>query len=208
MNVNLNKYYQKRFDFFKWRSHQSMAYKTVLAFFMACITGIFAQIVIPLPWTPVPITAQTFAVLIAGIVLGRHWGGLSQIIYVLVGLIGVPWFAGMTGGYEMVFGATGGYLIGFIMAALFLGHFADKYIKARKFTPMFGLMMFASFILIYVPGLTVLGLFLAQSTGKFPGIFELMVMGLIPFIVGDFIKIAGASVFTKAVMPKESFEEN
>lgn len=185
-----------------------MAYKTVLAFFMACITGIFAQIVIPLPWTPVPITAQTFAVLIAGIVLGRHWGGLSQIIYVLVGLIGVPWFAGMTGGYEMVFGATGGYLIGFIMAALFLGHFADKYIKARKFTPMFGLMMFASFILIYVPGLTVLGLFLAQSTGKFPGIFELMVMGLIPFIVGDFIKIAGASIFTKAVMPKESFEEN
>lgn len=185
-----------------------MAYKTVLAFFMACITGIFAQIVIPLPWTPVPITAQTFAVLIAGIVLGRHWGGLSQIIYVLVGLIGVPWFAGMTGGYEMVFGSTGGYLIGFIMAALFLGHFADKYIKARKFTHMFGLMMFASFILIYVPGLTVLGLFLAQSTGKFPGIFELMVMGLIPFIVGDFIKIAGASVFTKAVMPKESFEEN
>ncbi len=185
-----------------------MAYKAVLAFFMACITGIFAQIVIPLPWTPVPITAQTFAVLIAGIVLGRHWGGLSQIIYVLVGLIGVPWFAGMTGGYEMVFGATGGYLIGFIMAALFLGHFADKYIKAREFTPMFGLMMFASFILIYVPGLTVLGLFLAQSTGKFPGILELLAMGLIPFIVGDFIKIAGASVFTKAVMPKKSFEEN
>jgi len=208
LNVTLNKYYQKRFDFFKWRSHQSMAYKTVMAFFMACITGIFAQIVIPLPWTPVPITAQTFAVLIAGILLGRHWGGLSQIIYVLVGLIGVPWFAGMSGGYEMVFGATGGYLIGFIIAALFLGHFADKYIKARKFTPMFGLMMFASFILIYVPGLTVLGLFLAQSTGKFPGILELMVMGLIPFIVGDFIKIAGASVFTKAFMPKESFKEN
>ncbi len=205
LNVTLNNYYKKRFDLFKWRSQQSMAYKVVMALFMACITGIMAQIIIPLPWTPVPITAQTFAVLIAGILLGRYWGGLSQVIYIAIGLIGVPWFAGMTGGFGVALGATGGYLLGFVLASLFLGHFADKYIKARSFTPMFGLMLFASFVLIYVPGLIGLALWISATTGSFPAIWELLAMGLIPFIAGDLIKIAGASAFTKAVMPKEPF---
>ena len=64
-----------------------------------------AQVVIPLPWTPVPITAQTFAVLMAGVVIsGRWWGGISQVMYLAVGLLGVPWFAGMTGGYGVLLG--------------------------------------------------------------------------------------------------------
>lgn len=206
MNVTLNNYYKKRFDFFKWRSHQSFANKTIMAFFMACITGLMAQIIIPLPWTPVPITAQTFAVLIAGIVLGRYWGGFSMFIYVLIGILGVPWFAGMTGGYEIALGATGGYLLGFVLASLFLGHFADKYIRARSFTPMLGLMLFASLILIDVTGMIGLGIWLSTTTGSFPGIWELLAMGLIPFIIGDLVKIVGASAFTKVIMPKEPFE--
>jgi biotin transport system substrate-specific component len=206
LNVTLNNYYKKRFDFFKWRSHQSLAYKAVMAFFMACITGMMAQIIIPLPWTPVPITAQTFAVLIAGIVLGRYWGGLSQVMYIGIGILGVPWFTQMSGGLDALLGATGGYLIGFVLAALFLGHFADKYIRARSFTTMFGLMIFASFVLIYVPGLIGLGLWMSTTTGSFPPIWQLLAMGLIPFIVGDLIKVAGASAFTKVIMPKEPFE--
>lgn len=205
MNITLNNYYKKRYDLFKWRTHQTMANKTVMAFFMACITGVMAQLVIPLPWTPVPITAQTFAVLISGIMLGKYWGGLSQLFYVALGIIGVPWFAGMTGGYETILGATGGYLIGFILAALFLGHFADKYIKSRNFVPMLGLMTFASFILIYVPGLLVLAAWMYTNTGTTPEIWNLLAMGLLPFVVGDLIKIVGASAFTKVIVPKEEF---
>ncbi len=198
-------YYKKRFTFFKWNRELSLTNKVILAFFMACITGILAQVVIPLPWTPVPVTGQTFAVLMAGVVLGRYWGGISQVMYVTIGLAGVPWFTGMTGGIGVMFGATAGYLIGFILAALFLGHFTDKYIKARSFKPMLGLMFLANFALIYIPGLIGLGAFLYFVTGSMPSIWTLLIMGVIPFIIGDLVKIAGAAGLTKVITPKEPF---
>ncbi len=198
-------YYKKRFSFFKWNRESSLANKVTLALLMACVTGILAQIVIPLPWTPIPITGQTFAVLMAGVVLGRYWGALSMVIYVALGLAGVPWFNGMTGGYEAILGATGGYLIGFMLAAIFLGHLTDKYIKARSFTPMLLLMLFANFALIYIPGLIGLGAWLYFVKGSMPSIWILLVMGLIPFIFGDLIKIGGAAALTKAITPKSKF---
>jgi len=198
-------YYQKRFQFFKWNRESSVTKKVTLALLMACITGIFAQIVIPLPWTPVPVTAQTLAVLMAGVVLGRYWGALSMFIYIALGIAGIPWFTGMNGGFEAILGATGGYLIGFILAALFLGHITDKYIKARRFTPMFFLMLFANFALIYIPGLIGLGAWLYFANGSMPSLWVLLVMGLIPFIVGDLLKIGGAAALTKAITPKKSF---
>lgn len=207
MEITIDNYFEKRYSLFKWRSETSNANKLVMAFFMACITGLMAQIVIPLPWTPVPITAQTFAVLLAGILLGRFWGGLSMTVYLLIGLLGVPWFTGMTGGIGVLTGATGGFLIGFIMAALFLGYFADKYINARSFMPMLGLLLFANFFLIYVPGLIGLGVWIYIVKGSAPGIWTLLAMGLLPFIVGDVIKIGGAAALAKAVTPKEPFKQ-
>jgi len=207
MEITIDNYFEKRYSLFKWRSETSTANKLVMAFFMACITGLMAQIVIPLPWTPVPITAQTFAVLLAGILLGRFWGGLSMIVYLLIGLLGVPWFTGMTGGIGVLTGATGGFLIGFIMAALFLGYFADKYINARSFMPMLALLLFANFFLIYVPGLIGLGVWIYIVKGSAPGIWTLLAMGLLPFIVGDVIKIGGAAALAKAVTPKEPFTQ-
>ncbi|MGF7118657.1 biotin transporter BioY [Methanobacterium oryzae] len=200
-------YYKKRFALFKWRNESSLANKATLALFMALITGIMAQIIIPLPWTPVPITGQTFAVLMAGIFLGRYWGGISQVIYIALGVIGVPWFTGMTSGYGVFLGSTGGYLIGFILAALFLGHLTDKYVNARSFTPMLLLMLVANFALIYIPGLIGLGAWMYFATGSMPTIWSLLVMGLIPFIIGDLFKISGAAALTKAVTPKESYNE-
>lgn len=200
-------YYKKRFALFKWRQESSLANKATLALFMALITGIMAQIIIPLPWTPVPITGQTFAVLMAGIFLGRYWGGISQVIYITLGVIGVPWFTGMTSGYGVFLGSTGGYLIGFILAALFLGHLTDKYVNARSFRPMLFLMLFANFALIYIPGLIGLGAWMYFATGSMPTIWSLLVMGLIPFIIGDLFKISGAAALTKAVTPKESYNE-
>ncbi|MEN4017945.1 MAG: biotin transporter BioY [Methanobacterium sp.] len=201
----VDNYYKKRFAFFKWSRELSLTNKVILAFFMACITGICAQIIIPLPWTPVPVTGQTFAVLMAGVVLGRYWGGMSQVMYVAIGLAGVPWFAGMTGGYNIIFGATTGYLIGFILTALFLGHFTDKYIKARSFTPMLGLMLLANFAIIYIPGLIGLCAFLYFVKGAVPSIWALLVMGLLPFVIGDLIKIICAAGLTKAITPKEPY---
>ena len=205
MEITIDNYFEKRYSLFKWRSETSYANKLAMAFFMACITGIMAQIIIPLPWTPVPITAQTFAVLIAGILLGRYWGGLSMMLYMAIGLAGVPWFAGMTGGIGIIIGANGGFLIGFILAALFLGHFTDKYINTRSLMPMLGILMFASFFLIYIPGLIQLSAWLYLINGTVPGIWSLLVMGLFPFIVGDIVKIGGVAALAKVVMPKESF---
>lgn len=198
-------YYKKRFSFFKWNRESSLANKVTLALFMACITGILAQIVIPLPWTPVPVTGQTFAVLMAGVILGRYWGSLSMVMYIILGLAGVPWFAGMTGGYETFLGPTCGYFIGFIIASMFLGHLTDKYIRARSFTPMLFLMLFANFVLIYIPGLIGLGSWLYFVKGTMPSIWMLLVMGLFPFVVGDLMKIGGAAALTKAITPKNKF---
>jgi biotin transport system substrate-specific component len=208
MEITIDNYFEKRYSLFKWRSETSNANKLVMAFFMACITGLMAQIVIPLPWTPVPITAQTFAVLFAGIVLGRYWGGLSMIIYLAIGLIGVPWFAGATGGFGMITGATGGFLVGFVLAALFVGYFADKYVNVRSFMPMLTLLMFANFFLIYIPGLIGLSAWIYLVKGSAPGIWTLLAMGLLPFIVGDIVKIGGAAALAKAVTPKEPFTES
>ncbi|MEG3225480.1 MAG: biotin transporter BioY [Methanobacteriales archaeon Met13] len=204
MEITVENYFRKRYSLFQWRSQTSLINKVILAFFMACITGIMAQIVIPLPWTPVPVTAQTFAVLMAGVLLGRKWGGISQIIYLVVGILGVNWFAGLNGGYEVLLGATGGYLLGFILAAFFLCHFADKYFEARKFRPMLVLMLLANFALIYVPGLLGLGLWVYLVKGSYPTFLNLISMGLLPFLVGDLVKIGGAAALTKAITPKKS----
>ncbi len=205
MEITIDNYFEKRYSLFKWRSETSYANKLVIAFFMACITGIMAQIIIPLPWTPVPITAQTFAVLLAGILLGRYWGGLSMVIYLAIGLAGVPWFAGTTGGIGIIIGANGGFLIGFILAALFIGHFSDKYINARSFRPMLGLLIFASLFLIYIPGLIQLSAWLYLVNGSVPGIWSILSMGVLPFIFGDILKIGGAAALADALTPKESF---
>ncbi len=205
MEISTENYFRKRYSLFEWRSNTSLINKVVMAFFMACITGIMAQVVIPLPWTPVPITAQTFAVLMAGVVLGRWWGGISMLMYLAVGLLGVPWFAGLTSGYTAILGATGGYLIGFILAAIFLGYLTDKYSQSRNFKPMMGLMLLANFSLIYIPGLLGLGLWIYMVKGSFPTVLTLISMGLLPFIFGDLIKIGGAAALTKAITPKEEY---
>lgn len=171
---------------------------------VAAMTGIMAQIVIPLPWTPVPITGQTFAVLLSGVILGRYWGGISQLFYVILGAAGISWFAGAKGGITVLLGATGGYLIGFILASLFIGHFIDRYISARKFKHILILMLIANFVLIYVPGAIGLA-FWQMSKGIQPTIWNILAMGILPFIPGDLIKIFGVSIVTKAIVPKEAY---
>ncbi|MFQ6087857.1 MAG: biotin transporter BioY [Candidatus Methanofastidiosia archaeon] len=204
ITVYINKYKRVRYDFFKWRYELNILHKVALAFGFACITGLLAQFRFYLPWTPVPITGQTFAVLLSGILLGR-WGGISQIIYAGIGAAGVPWFAGRLGGMGVITGPTGGYIIGFIIAAFFLGYFVDRYIRSRSFLAMFALMLFANFMLIHGPGLLQLYLWLSLVKGTSIGIWELLMMGTIPFIVGDVTKVVVAAVITRGIVPKRAY---
>ncbi len=203
MNINIENYYVVRKDIFERFQESSTATKVVFSFIMACITGLMAQIIIPLPWTPVPITAQTFAVLCSGLFLGKKYGCLSQIIYIVLGIAFVPWFGGMTGGLDVVLGSTGGYLVGFIIASYFIGYITENYAKARNFTRMFAVIGVANFALIYIPGLLGLALWSYLTQGTVLGIADLLLMGLVPFIFGDLVKIAAVSGLSKVCLPKE-----
>ncbi len=203
MNINIDNYYSARKNVFERIQDASTATKLLMSLMMACFTGLMAQIIIPLPWTPVPITAQTFAVLCSGLLLGKKYGCLSQILYVVLGVAFIPWFGGMTGGVEVMLGSTGGFLIGFIIASYFVGHITEKYAKARNFTRMAIVIGIANFALIYIPGLAGLALWFNLTQGASIGIIDLLMMGLVPFIFGDIVKILGAAGVSKVFLPKE-----
>ncbi len=196
---------RSKYDVFRWRYELSIPKKLALALGIACLTGLVAQIRILLPWSPVPVTGQTFAVLLAGVLLGRWWGGTSLAIYAGLGAAGLPWFSGWSGGLGYLAGPTGGYIIGFILAALFLGHFTDTYIRSRSFLSMLALMLFANFILIYVPGLLQLGLWVNLVKGEPATFTALLGMGAIPFIAGDITKAVIAAAIAKGITPKLAY---
>ena len=203
MNIKIDNYYAARKTVFERFDESTTATKIVLSFLMACITGLMAQIIIPLPWTPVPITAQTFAVLCSGLFLGKKYGCLSQIMYIVLGIVFIPWFGGMTGGLDIVLGSTGGYFIGFIIASYFIGHITENYAKARNFTRMFAVIGVANFALIYIPGLIGLALWAYLTQGTILGVVDLLLMGLVPFIFGDLVKIAATAGLSKTFLPKD-----
>jgi biotin transport system substrate-specific component len=177
----------------QWRRELGWLKKLSLSLGMACLVGLLAQARIPLPWTPVPITGQTFGVLLAAVLLGQWWGAISMGMYVGLGAAGVPWFNGGAGGLASISGPTGGYLIGFVLAALFLGWVVDKYAKARSFRNLLILMVFADFVLVFGPGLIQLqhwSNLAGKGTIAFPA---LLTMGLVPFIPGEIIKLVAAA---------------
>ena len=112
-----------KYDVFRWRYELSIPRKLALALGVACLVGILAQVRFTIPWSPVPITGQTFAVLLAAVLLGRWWGGISMAIYGGLGMAGVPWFSGWARGV----GATWGYIIVVGLATTVPGYFNRKY---------------------------------------------------------------------------------
>ncbi len=194
-----------KYNVFKWRYELSIPKKIVLAFGFAVLMGLIAQLKFFLPFTPVPLTGQTFGALFAGIILGTWWGGVSMALYAGLGALGVPWFQGWQGGFAYLAGPTGGYVVGFIFAALFLGYFTDKFVRSRSFFAMLGLMLFANFILIYGPGLLQLNLWLTNVKGTPVAFNQLLTMGAIPFIVGDVFKAVIAALVVRGITPKKAY---
>jgi biotin transport system substrate-specific component len=150
-----------------------------------------SRIVIPIPGTPVPITGQTFGVLLVGGALGLRRGVAAVSLYVLLGVIGLPFFAEGKGGISIILGATGGYLIGFVAAGAIVGRLAELGWD-RKFIGALGAMLVGEVVLyaIALPWLkAVTGLSWQETIDK----------GLSPFLIGDAIKaVAAAALFPAA----------
>lgn len=168
---------------------------TTLVVGFALFTAICAQIRIPLGFTPVPVTGQTFAVLLAGAALGTRLGALSQLTYWLAGLTGLPFYSNATGGWNAGTGATMGYMIGFIFAAAATGHLAELK-HDRKFITSLPAMLLGSAI-IYICGATWLAhsLNIAVTTGDKNAIS----LGVAPFLIGDLIKMLLAAMSTATI---------
>lgn len=190
-----------KYDAFRWRYELSIPRKLALALGMAALTGLMAQVRIINPLMPdIPVTGQTFAVLLAAVLLGRWWGGVSMALFAGLGFMGLPWFSG----WESGLGATRGYIIGFIFAALFLGYFTDKYIRSRSFFSMLVLMLFANFILIWIPGIIWRVVWLNTVAGT-PATLIGSITGSVTYIPGDIIKAVAAAAIARGITPKHAY---
>jgi len=161
----------------------------------AVLTSIGAWISIPLPITPVPITLQVFFVLLSGVVLGGRLGALSQIIYVLLGLVGLPVFAGGASGPGVLVGPTGGYLVGFVLSA----YVTERIVGARSSSGFRWMILAALSGLcpIYLVGEIWLWAWLRSSPTA------LLVAGILPFLPGDITKAVAAAYVASRTQIKE-----
>lgn len=148
------------------------------------LVAIFAQIKIPLPFTPVPLTGQTFAVLLVGAVLGSKRGIVSQTLYTLLGGLGLPFFAGGQSGFAYLTGPTFGYVLGFIVATYFIGYLSEHGLERNIRT---------SFIPFLV-GTVIIYLFGAGWLAIQFGAQKALTLGVLPFLLGDGIKFVLASI--------------
>lgn len=168
---------------------QSLIKDAALVVGFAGLIGLLAQISIPLPFTPVPITGQTLAVLLGASLIGPVRGILGSGLYLALGLAGVPWFAGGNGGTGIITAPSFGYLIGFIAASMVVGALALRGFD-RSALGTVGEMVIGN-IVIYAFGLSWLGFSLHLNIAQTVG------LGATPFLVGDLLKI----VFAATVLP-------
>ena len=154
------------------------------------LLGAAAQVRLPLPFTPVPLTGQTFAVLLVGAGLGLRRGTAATALYLLLGLLGAPIFVAGGSGMGHLLGATGGYLVGFVAAAAVLGWLAERRAE-RRFLSATGAMAIATAV-IYVFG--VAGLMIATRAS----VSQAIAVGVLPFVAVDALKGLLAAVLLPA----------
>ena len=163
---------------------------TLISLF-ATLTVVGAFISIPL--YPVPLTLQTLFTLLAGMTLGSVMGASSQVIYVLLGVVGLPVFAGFKAGIGILFGPTGGFLFGFIISAYVIGRIIETIKEKNIFYYLVAGLI--GTIILYIVGITQLSL----VTGI--GIKKAITVGMLPFLPGDILKIIAASFIASKLKP-------
>ena len=157
--------------------------KSILNVFMILIgslsIGLLAQVSIPIPFSPVPITGQTIGVVLVGSLLGKRRGALSIMLYLMEGSLGLPVFANMQAGAHILIGPTGGYLFGFIISAFLMGYFKEKGLIISPINCF--LACFVSTTVILLIG----SFYLSIMVG---GLNKGFAIGFYPFLIGDIIK--------------------
>lgn len=164
--------------------------RMVYAALMAALTAAGAYIAIPIG--AVPIVLQNLFVMLAGLLLGGRWGLISIGVYLLAGAVGLPVFAGGTGGVGKFVGPTGGYLLGFAAAAYLIGLISEAG-RGRIIVDV--LAMVAGTVVIYAFGVSWLKVVTGMSVTK------ALSVGMLPFLIGDALKIAAAIPIARAVRP-------
>ncbi len=159
----------------------------------AALTAILSQIAIPLPFTPIMINLALLSVFVSAGILGKTAGTVCQLVYVGLGVIGLPVFANFSGGIGVLAGPTGGYIIGYIVAAFVIGLLCDTFKNT-----------FVNNVLFIIAGLALCYTF---GTAWFVisahvGIAQALVMCVLPFLVGDAIKICVAAFLIKTLKNK------
>lgn len=162
----------------------------VYASLMAALIAVGAYIAIPIG--PVPIVLQNLFVMLAGLLLGSRWGLISIAIYLLAGAIGLPVFAGGTGGIGKFLGPTGGYLVGFAAAAYLIGYISERS-RGRILYDVCA--MVAGTLVIYLVGVSWLKVVTGMSLTK------ALSVGMLPFLIGDALKIGAAIPIARAIRP-------
>ena len=175
--------------------HNLKLSRMIQAALFAALTAVFSQIALPLPFTPVPVNLATLAVMLAGGILGMRFGLISQVIYVCLGLVGLPVFAQFTGGAGIVLGPTGGYIAGYILSAGLAGLLFDRLSSGKNGTGVCAGIYAVSLLACYLPGT----LWFMVVTGS--GLIPSLMMCVIPFLPGDALKIAAAVLLTKRLRP-------
>ena len=181
----------------------------IMAAVFAALTAVCSQIQIPL--APVPINLATFAIFITAGLLGKRWGTVSLIVYVLLGAVGLPVFAGFTGGFGIITGPTGGYIIGYIFTAFITGYiiefFSSKKTSARVAEysanaassvpsyPLLALAMASGLAICYLLG-TIWFIYLTGWT-----LGKALMSCVIVFLPGDALKIIAACILVKRLWP-------
>ena len=171
-----------------YSSHTPELRMMVFASLFAALTAAGAYIQVPIPFSPVPVTLQVFFVLLAGSMLKSKWGSLSMIVYTLLGIAGLPVFAGGSSGIGVLLGPTGGYIVGFVLAAYIIGKLSERTENTTK-SKLFinALNMSIGVLVIYVCGVS--QLMLVAEIG--PG--AALTLGAIPFLPGEIVKTAVAA---------------
>jgi biotin transport system substrate-specific component len=160
-------------------ARSAWAYDVLLVAGFSLVIALCAQIAIPLPFTPVPVTLQTFAVLVTAGLLGSARGTAAVLAYLGEGFAGLPVFSGGRAGATHLLGPTGGYLLGFVIAAFVVGLLVERG-AARSWLAAFAALA-AGTVLVYVPGVLWLG--------AFTGADKAFALGVSPFLIGDALKI-------------------
>ena len=165
----------------------------VLIAFFAALTSLLAYISIPMPGGLPPITGQSFAVMLAGLLLGATNGAMSQVIYLLLGVSGLPVFANGTAGVGVLAGPTGGFIWGFVLGAFVVGKLTEKH-RRSSLAFLIGAAAVGGIITVYLPGILQLAGVLNLSVGKAVSI-------MLPYLPGDIIKVFISAVLAAKIRP-------